>query len=270
MLGTSASFPFKGGKGYYETYGIGYPVVLVHGYCSDGRIWEDMIPSLSTDYQLFVPDLPGYRYADLPEEEININTYADYIKQMMLHAGYDKYILIGHSMGGYAAVAFAEEYSENLKGLGFFHSYPKPDSEERKENRKKTITIIEKFGLRLFARELTKNTLAPDFFEKRQDIAEKLIERIQQCSVRTVIGSTRAMMQRPDRSFILERLKVPVQFLCGTLDISVTYHDSLPLFSLAEITQIDLLEGVAHMGMYESPELSCSYIRNFITLCLTE
>ena len=138
----------------YRKIGNGPAVILVHGFGEDGNIWKNQEEILSEKYTLILPDIPGSGgQSDLLSEKdhpVQISDYAESIKEIIDEEKLESFILIGHSMGGYIALAFAEKYPGILKALGLFHSSAFADSEEKKATRTKAIEFIHEHGSEAF------------------------------------------------------------------------------------------------------------------------
>src|SRR5579871_1173594 len=81
------------------------PLILVHGFAEDGRIWDRQIDGLKDRYRLLIPDLPGSGESSHLQEPVSIDDLAESLKALLDHEGLDSCILIGHSMGGYCTLA---------------------------------------------------------------------------------------------------------------------------------------------------------------------
>src|SRR5438309_1230925 len=131
-------------KFFYREEGEGPAVVLLHGFAEEGRIWKKQFGFFS-GYRLLIPDLPGSGGSE-GTEDMTMEGLARSIHDFLEQLSVKKSILIGHSMGGYITLAFAEKYPEQLCGFGLFHSTAFADSEEKKETRRKGIRFIEEHG----------------------------------------------------------------------------------------------------------------------------
>lgn len=124
---------FQRKKIAYQLEGKGTPVVFVHGFCEDRTIWDEFKPEIvAAGYCVFTLDLPGFGESEILENT-SVEVMADVVNAVLVEAQLSKIVLIGHSLGGYVALAFAKKYAEKLLGLGLFHSHPYPDSEEKKK-----------------------------------------------------------------------------------------------------------------------------------------
>src|SRR5258708_17986310 len=151
---------FRNKKIFYRAGGKGKPVILLHGFAEDGNIWNYQFKKLKENFFVIVPDLPGSDLSETLEGKILIEDYADVIKAIadreLLNETQNQFTLIGHSMGGYITLAFAEKYPDLLNGFGLFHSTAYADDDAKKEIRRKGIEFIKNNGVDLFI----KNTVA--------------------------------------------------------------------------------------------------------------
>ena len=125
----------------YAVEGAGKPVMLVHGFGEDSSVWVNQIPFLKDHFQLIIPDLPGSGESAMVDD-MSMEGMAEVLKAVADKETNELFTLIGHSMGGYITLAFAEKYSNRLNGFGLFHSTAFADSEEKKATRQKGIEFI--------------------------------------------------------------------------------------------------------------------------------
>src|SRR5882724_4708958 len=121
---------------HYSISGQGLPVVLIHGFAEDSRVWVHQQSALQKHYRLIIPDLPGAGQSALTDT-FSMELAADCIRQILVKENITRTILIGHSMGGYIVLAFAEKYPESLAAFGLCHSTAYPDSPEKKTGRQR-------------------------------------------------------------------------------------------------------------------------------------
>lgn len=247
----------------YKINGSGLPVMLVHGFGEDDTILRYQIASLKDTFQLIVPQLPGTGNSEL-QDDTSMESLADALHQVAKDAGIEKFVLIGHSMGGYAALAFAEKYSHHLLALGMFHSSAYADKEEKKEARRKGIEFIKEHGGTAFLKTVTLN-LFSDFTKKNKpEILNETLDKIPSFTDESLIAYYTAMMNRKDRTDILSNLKVPVLFILGKYDQSVPFEDGLKQSALPEKSFVTILQETGHMGMLEETQKSNEALNKFL------
>lgn len=253
---------FKNSTIYYKVEGDGPVVVLIHGVPADSNLWNNQVPVL-VDYKLIIPDLPGSGRSDLPAET-SIDSMAECIKAILDAEAVSEAIMIGHSMGGYITLAFAEEYPSNIKALGLFHSTAYADNEEKKKSRLKNIGFIEKHGSYEFMKQSTPGLFSDTFKKDNGQVVEDMIEKYRDFNKASLATYQQAMMERSDRRHLLKELDKPFLFIIGEHDKAVSFPDSMEQCHIPALSYIHILGNSAHMGMIEEAEKSNGIIQNFL------
>jgi pimeloyl-ACP methyl ester carboxylesterase len=252
---------------FYTTQGEGFPLVFIHGFCEAATMWDDFVLPFFTNYQVITLDLPGFGQSEIQSAH-TISNYAEAVKTVLDILNIEKCMLIGHSMGGYAALAFAELYPQYLKGLALFHSHPFEDSEEKKKNRKKTIQFIQKYGNAPFLGQMIPSLFTKHFAKANKNLVNKMIDDATAFPESGIIAGLEAMINRPNRAAVLENIDVPVLLIIGKVDEAVPYQSSLEMSCLAKVTDLQIMENIGHMGMFEAKEETQQMILNFLLRCI--
>jgi pimeloyl-ACP methyl ester carboxylesterase len=259
------SFLYQAATISYTILGKGKPVLLLHGFGEDSNVWKYQVSFLKEHCLLIIPDLPGSGKSSLLGLEtgvrrlelndyISIDDYADCIHALLQHENIRSCIMLGHSMGGYITLAFAEKYASLLTGFGLVHSTAYADSEEKKLGREKGIATIEKYGSYPFLKNTIPNLFSKRFKETHPEKVNELIEANKEFSKEALQQYYRAMMLRPDRTNVFLSNRFPVLFVMGTEDVAAPLEDVIKQASLPYISYIYVLQDTAHMGMWEAPE----------------
>ncbi len=259
------SFQFKSKKIAYADNGAGPVVVLLHGFCEDKNMWDDFIKHLN-GYRILRIDLPGFGESDVLKNT-TIEEMAEVVKEMLHHEKVEKCNLIGHSMGGYVALAFAEKYKKMLTGIGLFHSHPFADNEDIKKRRIKSCDFMKRHGHFELLKQLVPRFFAPKFAKKNKDLINDLIFRASFYNPEGIIEAQNAMMLRKDRTTVLKNSNVPVLFIVGLEDLLFDLNEGLEQTYLPEIASIHLLEGVGHGGMFEAEKKTGKQVKMFLDFC---
>jgi pimeloyl-ACP methyl ester carboxylesterase len=250
---------------HYVITGKGHTVVLLHGFGEDGTIWENQLDYFKDNYQIIIPDFRGSGQSELlPNEDLSIESMAKDVKLILDAEEIKSCVVFGHSMGGYITLAFAEMFPERIIGLGLIHSTSFADSEEKKIARKKGIEFIEQNGSSAFLRATIPNLYGEKFKTASQEIFNQLLEKSLAIKKETLIAYYEAMMMRKDRTDILKETKTPVLIFIGEEDKAVSPEDALYQSSLPAKCQVKLVQGIAHTGMWESPEVLNKEIHIFL------
>lgn len=259
---------FRNKKISYEVEGTGNPVMLLHGFAEYGRIWSYQVENLKKNYRLIIPDLPGSGKSEMLDGDVKLSDYAEAIKVIADEEidleNETQFTMIGHSMGGYVTLAFAERYPELLNGLGLFHSSVFADDEQKKETRRKGIDFIKKNGPELFLKNATPNLFSEKTKAETPELIEKLIVLSKNFSGESLIQYYQAMIKRPDRSAIVKSFKKPVLMIAGMYDNAVPIQSSLSQSYLSDVTYFHILKSSGHMGMWEEEVTSTLHLENFL------
>jgi pimeloyl-ACP methyl ester carboxylesterase len=255
---------FRGNKIVYHTEGKGQPVLLVHGFGEDGTVWNDLVAFLKASFLLIVPDLPGSGKSELTED-MSMEGMAAIVKMIADQESAEQTCcIIGHSMGGYITLAFAEKYPEAINGFALFHSTAFADSDEKKETRRKGIGFIKERGAFEFLKTATPNLFAEKTRKEQPGLINKQIASLRYFSSQALIAYYEAMIARPDRTAVLRQAKTPVLFIIGEEDAAIPMADVLRQTHLPEKSWIYILADCGHMGMLEKPVECNQIIRSFL------
>lgn len=234
-------------------------VIFLHGFGEDATVWTEFLKLLPKEHTYFCPD-----YASLTSIE-SIGGYADWLKVFNEEKGIKKSIIIGHSMGGYIALAYAEKFPNEVLGLGLFHSSAYADNEERKEIRLKTARVIDQQGTAKFIKGFYPNMFTEEFKAKNADFIEKQIERYSYFPKEALMNAQIAMRGREDKTSVLKEATYPIMILAGEKDTFVPKSAALEQIALLKSSQSTVLDGVAHAGMFENPTESAKVVIAFLS-----
>jgi len=247
---------------YFREKGKGKTIVLLHGYLESMKVWDEFQAELSKNNHTIAIDIIGHGLSDEPKEA-SIEYIAEQVRAVLDHLKIETCTIIGHSMGGYAALAFAEKYERRLERLILLNSHPYEESQSRKQGRKRESELVKSGKKNLLinlsiGRSFTKGNAV----SCREEL-EKCLKIAQETKDEAVLCAIHAIVNKPDRTHILKNLKRPVLILHGKQDENLDQFcpKTLPLPSQATFVE---LENCAHMGMFEAKDHCMHHIRQFI------
>lgn len=252
----------------YSVHGTenGPVVVLLHGFGEDSRIWQNQIEKLK-DFHLIIPDIPGSGHSEIIDD-MSMEGLADAIFQIVTQERSrtlsPHFTLIGHSMGGYITLAFAEKYPEMLKGFGLFHSTAYADNEEKIRTRRKGIEFIKTHGPYEFLKTAIPNLYSPLTRHKNPSLIEEHLNSVHNFSEAALVMYYESMIKRPDRVNLLKNSDIPVLFILGKYDTAVPLKDGLEQCFLPSLSYIHVLDESGHMGMIEEKEKTNDILQNYL------
>ncbi|WP_263602178.1 alpha/beta fold hydrolase [Chryseobacterium sp. PET-29] len=233
-------------------------LVLLHGFMENISIWSDMEPYLSENFSLLKIDLPGHGQSEIIAEVQTMELMAEEVKKVLDDQNLEKVHLLGHSMGGYISLGFAEKYPEYLKSLTLFFSSYLPDDPEKKEQRIKSYRIIED-AFAHYARAGVPNLFNPN----ERDVLEGKIETALKVALSTnnlgALASVKGMVERTDKTHVLENLDCKILVLAGKHDNAVKTEAMIK--NLPDRTNIkSYVLDCGHNGHWEKPEICAAII----------
>lgn len=254
---------------HYRTYGEGPAIVLLHGFCESASIFKHFLPSLTAHGRVITIDLGGFgQSADRLPRPVTMDTMAQQVAAVLDHLSIEKAIFIGHSLGGYVSLAFADLYPSRVRGLCLFHSTALADSEEKKRTRNKVIEFVKKVGVPVFIESF----VPPLFYEGRREELSEYIEVLKaeaaQTPLTSVVAVTEAMRDRPARLHVLEKADYPVCFIIGKNDAAVPLESYMEQIVLPRQCTAHFLGETGHMGMFERPQECLQFLVAFIGQCI--
>lgn len=250
----------------YTLTGQGNTVVLLHGFAEDSNIWKHQKEFLQKRYQLLIPDVRGSGKSSAMQLPLSIEQLADDLKIILDKEAITSCTLIGHSMGGYITLAFAEKYPTYINGFGLIHSTSFADTDEKKVARNKSIDFITQNTAYEFIKTTIPNLFADAFKQTHPQKVDELIEDGKQFSKEVLIAYTKAMIERPDRTSVLKDTTVPVFYFIGAADKAVSPIDALEQAAIPKICKVHVEQGIAHMGMWEATETLNKTLVEFLML----
>lgn len=234
------------------------PVVLLHGFGLDRSIWRELVVEHLGDQQVILPDLRGHGESDAPSGVYDMPLLAHDVAGLLGHLGVAQVILCGHSMGGYVTLAFAEQFSEKLAGLGLITTNAQADSVEKRAGR---YTLIE--DVRTRGSIAVAENLAPRL-SRDPEVIRKAYDLIGQSDPAGLIGSLRGMAEREDKTGLLGQIDLPALVIAGEDDQITNFEESKGMADNLPGGEFSGLPGVGHMPMLEDPEALGVALRGLI------
>ncbi len=190
---------------FYTSKGSGNPLILLHGFLETSKIWDQFVSKLSAKRQVICIDLPGHGKTGNYGKIHSMELMAEVVSAVLEYLNVDKATIVGHSMGGYAALAFAEKYPDKLAGIVLMNSTPEADSEERKLIRDRAVDLVKR-NRKAYIKMAISNLTGPGINDKIQNEIELLKEEPLKMSKENIIASLEGMKIRTNRIEMLRNL----------------------------------------------------------------
>lgn len=258
------SITYLGQEVRYTDHGSGSCLVLVHGYLETGAIWKDFAELLIRGHRVIVPDLPGHGNSGTWGKVHTMEELAGAVKAILDEEKIEKILLVGHSMGGYVTMAFADLFPGYLLGYVLFHSTCFADTEEKKKNRQREISLV-MCGKKC---QIVNVNIPKGFANENVERLSEQVERARDMAIENpdegVVAILNGMMQRPDRTRVLQDSSLPLLLIGGMKDNYIPVEVFEKLVSLAPHARELRLSGSGHMGFIEEPEPAARAIAEMV------
>jgi pimeloyl-ACP methyl ester carboxylesterase len=240
---------YKNTKISYTDAGKGTTVVLLHGFLENSTMWNYLAPVLAKKNRVVCIDLLGHGQTDCLGYVHTMEDMADSVHHVLAELKIRKAVFVGHSMGGYVALAFAELYPEFMKGLVLLNSTSRGDSDERIVNRTRAIKAVKQNYV-----AAVRMSIANLFSEENR---EKLVEQIEwvreealQTPLQGIIAAQEGMKLRKDREVLLHFAPYPIMLILGKKDPVLNYEENLEQIEGTNVKLVTFNDG--HMSHLEN------------------
>jgi pimeloyl-ACP methyl ester carboxylesterase len=258
--------PFKEISVRFSDTGKGRTIVLLHGFPETSEVWDEFAVKLARHFRIIAIDLPGFGHTPCIGYVHSMELMAGCVKAVMDNLGLRKYLITGHSMGGYVALAFAELFPDNLSGLCLFQSTALADSPEKKLDRDRAIGLV-KQDPRHYVNEVIPTLFAADNIRLFKEDIRELKHIAHSVSRQGIINALEGMKERPKRDWILQYATCPVLFIIGKKDRVIPFESLLKQAELVKKASVLLLEEAGHMGFIEEKKKTQECLIQFARQC---
>lgn len=239
-----------------------HALLFLHGFLESSTMWNSVLPHFDQEkHTLYTIDLPGHGASPFFEEANSLEHLAELILEFVKLQNIDEFSIIGHSLGGYIALAFAEKYPDTLHKMILLNSSSLADSDVRKKDRNRAIELLKKHP-QAFKSMAVKNLFLPETHQKYKFEIDKAAEVAQECETEALILTTEAMRDRRNRSDILSQFSSQSLLIFGDQDQIASLQDMEPVIEKYDLNTAVLSGG--HMSLIEHPEKVIQLIKEFL------
>ncbi len=259
---------YEGKEIHYRVEGRDFQdtIVFLHGFLQNLDVWTPYMLKYMRKMRVIAIDLPGHGYSESFGEIHTMDFMAQVVHAVLEEIGVDQYVMVGHSMGGYVALAYACRYPYNLRGLSLIHSHALPDSEGKRSMREEDcVKVLENkpnfvvdFIPQLFS-AYSRGTMAQDI----KDLQDQCLETTSE----GILAAIRGMGARYSTVHVLGKLDIPVLFILGKEDPRLPFEVAVSQALIPKYAEIMVLENVAHMAPWEERDYVLLRLFNFFRTC---
>ena len=247
------------------TSGAGTPLVLLHAFPLDGRMWAPQVEALAGTYQVIVPDLRGFGAArDQAVEEAGMDLLADDLARLLDDRGLDRVVLGGLSLGGYVALAFVRRHAGRVSGLVLLDTKATADGDQARDDRLKMAERVLAEGNGFVAEAMLPKLLGETSREHRPEVVEKVGSMIREQTPEAIAGAQRGMAARSATTDLLASIAVPTLVVTGEEDTVTGPEAGRDLAAGIPGARFLLVEEAGHLVNLEQPEIVNEALLDFL------
>ena len=245
----------------YQINGVGKDVVLLHGFLESPIIWEEFLQVADGDFRSINVHIPNHHSSNASLYFNDLTEQAEILYHTLIEANVQSPILIGHSLGGYLALAFINKYPEFTSGIALVNSTCLADTNEQKKRRTRAINLVEKHP-NAFISMAIKNLFQEAHLKKHSIAIIKLIATANKLPIPAIQASLTAMRDRTDTSEALRNFDKKKLFIYGQYDPLISLEASEKAINKSNCPSIALNAG--HMSWLENKEKLQEVLLEFI------
>lgn len=235
----------------YTDEGKGIPIVFVHGFPLCCAAWNKQIDALKAGYRVIAPDLRGLGHNQATSGTTTMMQFADDLHALITHLKTEPVVMVGHSMGGYVALAFARKYPKMLRGLVLVGTKSGADTPEAAAGRRTTAEKVKAGGSGVVVDAMAPKMLAPT--NQDDKMAEQVRALMSPSKPESVVAALLGMAERPDSTAMLAEISVPTLVITGTDDIIIPPVESEKLAGAIRDAKLVKIPNAGHLVPFEQP-----------------
>ena len=252
---------YKNHSVHFISEGNGPAVVLLHGFLEDLSMWDDMVHALAQDHRVIRIDLLGHGKTESAGPSHSMEMQAEMVRSVLFELGVTGYSMIGHSMGGYVALAIAELFPQEVRGLVLMNSTSLADTAEKKHNRDRAIEAVRQ-NHRSFVRIAIPGLFRPSNRNKFAKQIKTLTAISLAMEPNGIIAALEGMKHRPDRSEVFKNIPVPKLMVIGEQDPALELESLLPQSEYPGVKTVIFKDG--HMSHIENQSELLNSVLKFL------
>jgi pimeloyl-ACP methyl ester carboxylesterase len=257
-------FGYGGHRIFYRDSGKGDIIVLLHGYLESSAVWTSFTKGLEPEFRVISVDLPGHGKSDVIDGIHTMELMATVVHNILCGITSGRIFLIGHSLGGYVTLAFADLFPEKLSGYCLFHSHPFADTPEVREKRENQIQPMEEGQKEIICRETLMAMFAPGNIEENRSMIDRLVDDALKIPEEGIKAILKGMMARPARLSVMEKGQVPCLWILGLRDNFISFDSVTGKVDLSPSSDLVMLKNSGHIGFVEEEDYTVRIIIDFV------
>lgn len=248
----------------YHDQGRGLPVVFLHAFPFNRRMWEPQVRGLADRFRIITLDLRGHGESDAPLWRYTLEGFADDVAALLNHLAIPRAVLVGLSMGGYLSFAFHRRYADRVSGLVLADTRAEADKPEVAAWRFALAQRAYKEGATAVFAEMGPKLLSPAAYRHHPELVRQVEEIVLSAPVSGIVGDLMAMAERPDSVSYLSRITCPTLVVVGAEDALTSPEENRRIAEGIRGATFEVLPQAGHISNLEQPAAFNSALATFL------
>jgi 3-oxoadipate enol-lactonase len=239
------------------------PVILLHGFPLDARMWAAQLDTLPVTHRVVTPDFRGFGQSP-PAGPFTLDHLADDVHALAQQLRLSRFVLAGLSMGGYVALAYAKKYPDTLRALILLDTQAAADTPESRQNRDRLIAAAREHGPKPVADAMLQKMIPESTAKNRPQVVRDLRQMMDGANPESMANALAAMRDRPDHTSTLSTIQVPTLIVVGDQDAITPPEVAKKMQEKIPNAQLKIITGAGHMTPMEQPEQVNTTLTDFL------
>lgn len=244
--------------------GEGAPLVFLHGFPLHRGMWASQLASHGRERRCVAPDYRGFGESTAGTTPLSMEAIADDVAALLDHLQIDRAVVVGLSMGGYAAFAMLRRHASRVAGLVLAHTRAAADDDAARTKRDELIALARAEGSAAVAERQVTGLLGKSTRERRPELVARTRAMLAEASVESIVAGTEALRDRPDATPQLRTIAVPTLVVCGDEDTVTPAKEMRAMAERVPHARVVTLDECGHLGNLEQPRAFDEALRAFV------
>jgi len=234
--------------------GWGVPVVLLHAFPLDQRMWDEQVAAFAARHRVVTFDWRGFGRSTLGETASTMEVFADDVAGLLDALEIERAVICGLSMGGYAAFAFYRKYAERVAALILADTRPGPDTDEGKRGRYEMAELARCSGASALVEKMIPKLLGATTQQTKPHIVERVRAMIESNNAEGIARALHGMAERADSTELLAQINCPTLVIVGSEDGLTSPSEAEKMSQGISGARLVTIAGAGHLSNLEQPD----------------
>ena len=237
----------------YTDMGQGIPILFVHGFPLNRKIWVPQTEGLRENARILAPDLRSHGDSQMISGPYSMELFADDLNDLLDAVGVNQpIVLCGLSMGGYIAFAFYRKFAYRLIGLILISTRATMDSPAGRAARDQAISLAREEGVVAIVETMLPRMFSPKNYESRPKLVRWTREIMGKNTSEGIIGDLFGLRDRPDSTSTLSQIRVPTLVVAGADDQIIPLNEAQKMTKIIPGARLEVIPESGHLPNLEN------------------